>query len=81
MSWLNPKLLGMTLIWRLRRGKFCWEGEGEKGVKRKKVDRDSSHLATLCCDLITKSNDKHMQADNTQIQKPACKDRKEKNKH
>lgn len=38
---------------------FTCGGKRDKGVNKQKVDRDSSHLATLCCDLMRKSNDKH----------------------
>lgn len=34
-------------------------GERDRRINKQKLDRDSSHLATLCCDLMRKSNDKH----------------------
>lgn len=52
--------------------------KGYEGLKTKKVDTDNSHLATLCCDLMGKRNDKHMHADNTQRQTAACKARQSK---
>lgn len=34
-------------------------GGRDRRINKQKLDRDSSHLATLCCDLMRKSNDKH----------------------
>lgn len=76
-SWSFPKHLGMecdkVYTEGLIRGVFCFFTCGEKGtrgeVNKQKVDRDSSHLATLCCDLMRKSNDTNTH--NTQTQTPA----------
>lgn len=60
--------------------------ERDWGINKQRVDRDSSHLATLCCDLMRKSNDKHTNRQrDTQYKhhphkqsKQACKERQRK---